>query len=148
LAVEESLPMTPFYLLLGKHRHQQQSKENADFGTAVVQSHLAQDSPAIKELLHTPAHVLPSASFLCSIFINSMLISKENKSAREVVDEVEMDSEKAEDESDEDLELTEMEQDINPTEFLDEITQTKPSKSQEKQLRKIRRVDYSWVAAL
>uniref|UniRef100_A0A8C3T739 WD repeat domain 75 n=1 Tax=Chelydra serpentina TaxID=8475 RepID=A0A8C3T739_CHESE len=147
LAVEESLPMTPFYLLLGKHRHQQQSKENADLGTAVVQSHLAQVSPAIKELLHTPAHVLPSASFLCSIFINSMLISKENKSAGEVV-EVEMDSEKAEDESDEDLDLTEMEQDMNPTEFLDEITQTKLSKSQEKQLRKIRRMDYSWVAVL
>ncbi|KAM9122960.1 WD repeat-containing protein 75 isoform 1-T1 [Pangshura tecta] len=148
LAVEESLPMTPFSLLLGKHRHQQRSKENADLDTAVVQSHLAQDSPAIKELLHTPAHVLPSASFLCSIFINSVLISKENKSAGEVVDEVEMDSEKAEDESDEDLELTEMEQDIKATEFLGEITQTKLSKSQEKQLRKIRRMDYSWVAAL
>uniref|UniRef100_A0A8C8RY64 WD repeat domain 75 n=1 Tax=Pelusios castaneus TaxID=367368 RepID=A0A8C8RY64_9SAUR len=147
LAIEESLPVTPFYLLLGKHRNQQQSKENADLGTAVVPSHLAQHSPAIKELLHTPAHVLPSASFLCSIFINSLLIPKENKSAGEVADEVEMDSEKAEDESDEDIEVTEMEPDINPTEILGEIT-PKLSKSQEKELRKIRRMDYSWIAAL
>ncbi|XP_075790283.1 WD repeat-containing protein 75 [Pelodiscus sinensis] len=147
LAVEESLLVTPFYLLLGKHRHQQKSKENATLGTAVFQSHVTQDSPAIKELLHTPAHVLPSASFLCSIFINSMLISKENKSAEEVVDEVEMDSEKAEDESDEDVELNEVEQDINTTAFLGEIT-PKLSKSQEKELRKIRRMDYSWIAAL
>ncbi|XP_067405145.1 WD repeat-containing protein 75 isoform X2 [Emydura macquarii macquarii] len=147
LAVEESLTMTPFYLLLGKHRHQQQSKENADLGTAVVQNHLAQHSPAVKELLHTPAHVLPSASFLCSIFINSMLISKENKSAEEVAGEVEMDSEKAEDESDEDVEFTEMEPDTNPTEILGETT-PKLSKSQEKELRKIRRMDYSWITAL
>ncbi|XP_074856825.1 WD repeat-containing protein 75 isoform X2 [Carettochelys insculpta] len=147
LAVEESLPVTPFYLLLGKHRRQQQSKENAELGTAVIQSQLPQDSPEIKELLHTPAHVLPSASFLCSIFINSLLISKENKSSGDVVDEVEMDSEKAEDESDEDVELSEMEQDTNPTEFLGEIA-PKLSKAQEKELRKIRRMDYSWVAAL
>uniref|UniRef100_A0A8C5SWN7 WD repeat domain 75 n=1 Tax=Laticauda laticaudata TaxID=8630 RepID=A0A8C5SWN7_LATLA len=71
LAVEESISMTPFYLLLGKHR--QQMKEGMDTGKAPVQNLLGQESPAVKELLHTPAHVLPSASFLCPLFIHSLL---------------------------------------------------------------------------
>ncbi|NWR84589.1 WDR75 protein, partial [Furnarius figulus] len=146
LAVEESLPMTPFSLLLGKHRHQQ-SQEDIDLGKLVVHNKHDQASPAVKELLHTPAHVLPSASFLCPIFINSLLISKENKSAEEVADEVEMESEKTEDDSDEERGVTEMEQeDTSHVELLGEIS-CKLSKSQEKELRKIRRVDYSWISA-
>ncbi|NXK46566.1 WDR75 protein, partial [Chauna torquata] len=144
LAVEESLPVTPFSLLLGKHR--QQSQGDIDHGK-VVRNHHEQDSPAVKELLHTPAHVLPSASFLCPIFINSLLISKEKKSAEEVADEVEMESEKAEDDSDEEKDVTEMEQeDIKPMELVGEITH-KLSKSEEKELRKIRKMDYSWISA-
>ncbi|XP_061858678.1 WD repeat-containing protein 75 isoform X2 [Colius striatus] len=146
LAVEESLPMTPFSLLLGKHRHQQ-SQEDLDLGKLVVHNTHKQDSPAVKELLHTPAHVLPSASFLCPVFINSLLISKDNKSDEEVDDEVEMESEKTEDDSDEERDVTEMEQeDTNPMELLGEMTY-KLSKSQEKELRKIRKMDYSWISA-
>ncbi|NXH22530.1 WDR75 protein, partial [Bucco capensis] len=145
LAVEESLPVTPFSLLLGKHR-QQQSQEDSGLGKLIVHKH-KQESPAVKELLHTPAHVLPSASFLCPIFINSLLISKENKSAEEVAEEVEMASEKSETESDEERDGTEMDQeDTSPVEFLGEMT-CKLSKSQEKELRRIRKMDYSWVAA-
>ncbi|KFV76575.1 WD repeat-containing protein 75, partial [Struthio camelus australis] len=145
LAVEESLPMTPFSLLLGKHRHQQ-SQEDVDLGKVVVHNHYNQDSPAVKELLYTPAHVLPSASFLCPIFINSLLTSKENKSAEEVADEVEMESEEAEDDSAEERDVTEMEQDLRPLEFLGETT-WKLSKSQERELRKIRKMDYSWISS-
>ncbi|TRZ23905.1 hypothetical protein HGM15179_003176 [Zosterops borbonicus] len=145
LAVEESLPVTPFSVLLGKHR-QQQAQEDTDLGKPVVHNKQEQASPAVKELLHTPAHVLPSASFLCSIFINSLLISKENKSVEEVADEVEMESEKAEDDSDEE-DVTAMEQeDTSHMELLGEMT-CKLSKSQEKELRKIRKMDYSWISA-
>ncbi|KAJ7424326.1 WD repeat-containing protein 75 [Willisornis vidua] len=146
LAVEESLPVTPFSLLLGKHRRQQ-SQEDIDLGKLVVHNKHEQASPAVKELLHTPAHVLPSASFLCPIFINSLLISKENKSAEEVADEVEMESEKTEDDSDEERDVAEMEQeDTSHMELLGEMT-CKLSKSQEKELRKIRKMDYSWISA-
>ncbi|NXG46222.1 WDR75 protein, partial [Psilopogon haemacephalus] len=146
LAVEESLPVTPFSLLLGKHRRRP-SQENTDLGNRVVQNKHEQESPAVRELLHTPAHVLPSASFLCSMFINSLLISKENKSAEEVADEVEMESEQAEDDSDEEGGVTEMEQDDpSPVESLGELP-CKLTKSQERELRKIRKVDYSWIAA-
>ncbi|XP_040418200.1 WD repeat-containing protein 75 [Cygnus olor] len=145
LAVEESLPVTPFSLLLGKHRHQQ-SQGGIDL-TKVVRNHHEQDSPAVKELLHTPAHVLPSASFLCPIFINSLLISKEKKSAEEVADEVEMESEEAEEDSDEEEDITEMEQEnIKPRDLLGEIT-CKLSKAEEKELRKVRKMDYSWISA-
>ena len=144
LAVEESLPVTPFSLLLGKHRHQQ-SQGDVDLGK-IVHHHHEQDSPAVKELLHTPAHVLPSASFLCPIFINSLLVSKENKSTEETPDEVEMESEEAEDDSDEENSVTEMKQeDKMPLESLGETTH-RLSKSEEKELRKIRKVDYSWIS--
>uniref|UniRef100_A0A8D0H5W7 WD repeat domain 75 n=1 Tax=Sphenodon punctatus TaxID=8508 RepID=A0A8D0H5W7_SPHPU len=147
LAVEDSLPVTPFFLLLGKHRHQKQSKGDAEAGKVTVHNQLPQESPAVKELLHTPAHVLPSASFLCPIFINSLLISKEIKSTEEAADEVEMTSEEAEDESDEEMDLAEIKQDAQPMDFLSDIAH-KLSKSQEKQLRKIRKMDYTWVSAL
>ncbi|NXQ27414.1 WDR75 protein, partial [Alaudala cheleensis] len=145
LAVEESLPVTPLSLLLGKHRHQQ-AQEDIDLGKPVVPNKQEQASPAVKELLHTPAHVLPSASFLCTIFINSLLISKENKSAEEVADEVEMESEKAEDDSDEEDGTAMEQEDTSHLELLGEVT-CKLSKSQEKELRKIRKMDYSWISA-
>lgn len=49
LAVEESLPVTPFSLLLGKHRRQQ-SQEDIDLGKLVVRNKPEQDSPAVKEV--------------------------------------------------------------------------------------------------
>lgn len=48
LAIEESLPVTPFSLLLGKHRHQQ-SQGDIDL-SKVVRNHHEQDSPAVKEV--------------------------------------------------------------------------------------------------
>ncbi|XP_015723319.1 WD repeat-containing protein 75 [Coturnix japonica] len=144
LAVEESLPVTPFSLLLGKHRHQQ-SQGDVDLGKMICRHH-QQESPAVKELLHTPAHVLPSASFLCPIFINSLLISKENKSAEGAPEEVEMESEEAEDDSDDEDAVTEMQQEeAMPMESLGETTH-KLSKSEEKELRKIRKMDFSWIS--
>ncbi|XP_054828300.1 WD repeat-containing protein 75 [Eublepharis macularius] len=145
LAVEENL-MTPFYLLLGKH--QQQTREAAEVGKAPAQKALAQESPAIKELLHTPAHVLPSASFLCPIFINSLLVSKTNKSADEFADEMEMETDSRDSESEEEGAVSEIpSQAPQATECLGDVA-PKLSKAQEKELRKLRKLDYSWVSAL
>uniref|UniRef100_A0A8C8I9M3 WD repeat-containing protein 75 second beta-propeller domain-containing protein n=1 Tax=Oncorhynchus tshawytscha TaxID=74940 RepID=A0A8C8I9M3_ONCTS len=71
LMVDDSVAVTPFYLLLGKHRQQQEALTNP----MAERIQLPQGSIAIKELLYTPAHVLPSASFLCSMFVRSLLIS-------------------------------------------------------------------------
>uniref|UniRef100_A0A4W5RPH0 WD repeat domain 75 n=1 Tax=Hucho hucho TaxID=62062 RepID=A0A4W5RPH0_9TELE len=75
LMVDDSVAVTPFYLLLGKHRRQQLEKQEALTNPMAERTQLPQGSIAIKELLHTPAHVLPSASFLCAMFVRSLLVS-------------------------------------------------------------------------
>ncbi|XP_066491485.1 WD repeat-containing protein 75 [Tiliqua scincoides] len=146
LTVEENLLMTPFHLLLGKHR--QETKKAAEIRRGPVQNNLAQDSPAVKELLHTPAHVLPSASYLCPIFINSLLISKANESSKEAAAEVEMESDNEGDESDQETDIAEAHQQAPPPTVSLEDSASKLSKAQEKELRRIRKLDYSWVSAL
>uniref|UniRef100_A0AAQ5XQX3 C2H2-type domain-containing protein n=1 Tax=Amphiprion ocellaris TaxID=80972 RepID=A0AAQ5XQX3_AMPOC len=76
LVIDDSVAMTPFYLLLGKHRHQQQENQDPMSSLSAERTPLPQSSVAIKELLQTPAHVLPSTSFLCSMFVQSLLISQ------------------------------------------------------------------------
>uniref|UniRef100_A0AC11E2E0 WD repeat domain 75 n=1 Tax=Ovis aries TaxID=9940 RepID=A0AC11E2E0_SHEEP len=148
LLAEESLPTTPFYFLLGKHRQQQQNdKLNEALENELVQLPLTENIPAISELLRTPAHVLPSASFLCSMFVNSLLLSTETKSAEENPDDVDMEEEKESDDSDEENNFTEKIQDTNNTDLEEDIIH-QLSKSEEKELKKFRKVDYSWIAAL
>ncbi|KAK2497646.1 hypothetical protein MC885_021137 [Smutsia gigantea] len=147
LLVEESLPTTPFYFILGKHRQQQDEKLDETLENELVQLPLTENIPAISELLHTPAHVLPSASFLCSMFINSLLLSKETKSAEEIPDDTDMDEAKESDDTDEDNDFTERVQDTNNTDLEEDIIH-QSSKSEEKELRKFRKVDYSWITAL
>ncbi|XP_005373379.1 PREDICTED: WD repeat-containing protein 75 [Chinchilla lanigera] len=147
LLAEESLPTTPFYFILGKHRQQQDKKLNETLENELVQLPLTENIPAINELLHTPAHVLPSASFLCSMFINSLLLSEETKSAEETPDDVDMEEEKESDDSDEENNLTEHVQ-VTGNADLGEDVIYQLSKSEEKELRKFRKVDYSWITAL
>ncbi|ELW66605.1 WD repeat-containing protein 75 [Tupaia chinensis] len=147
LIAEESLPATPFYYILGKHRQEQDGKLNETSENQLVQLPLTENIPAINEFLHTPAHVLPSASFLCSMFINSLLLSEETKSPEEIPDDVEMEEEKESDDSDEENAFTEKTQETNSTDLGEDIRH-QLSKSEEKELRKFRKVDYSWIAAL
>uniref|UniRef100_A0A8C6VS41 WD repeat domain 75 n=1 Tax=Nothobranchius furzeri TaxID=105023 RepID=A0A8C6VS41_NOTFU len=77
LVIDDTVAMTPFYLLLGKHRHEHLGNEESAERTPLPQS-----SVAIKELLQTPAHVLPATSFLCSMFAKSLLISVTETSRR------------------------------------------------------------------
>lgn len=112
LVIDDSVAMTPFYLLLGKHRQQQQEHQDSDSSLWAERTALPQTSASMKEvgwlslqgsrpfcavhnhrwwrfktsllllffpffsqLLQTPAHVLPSTSYLCSMFVQSLLIS-------------------------------------------------------------------------
>lgn len=149
LLAEESLPTTPFYFLLGKHRKEQQNdKLNEALENELVQLPLTENIPAISELLRTPAHVLPSAAFLCSMFVSSLMLSKETKSAEEHPDDVDMEEEKESDDSDEENNFTEkIQEDTNNTDLEEDIIH-QLSKSEEKELKKFRKVDYSWIAAL
>ncbi|KAJ8384109.1 hypothetical protein AAFF_G00209000 [Aldrovandia affinis] len=146
LVIDDSVAMTPFYLLLGKHRQQQQEKQDSLTNQSAAAVRLPQGSRAIRELLHTPAHVLPSASVLCSLFVDSLLISRAAVREGSEAEEEEMESEREED-SDE-------EEETDPREarraLEDRIGAVEPApevcRAQERELRRVRRTDFSWIS--
>lgn len=69
------------------------------------------------------------------------------KSAEEHPDDIDMVEEKESDDSDEENNFTEKIQDTNNTDLEEDIIY-QLSKSEEKELKKFRKVDYSWIAAL
>ncbi|KAK7154465.1 hypothetical protein R3I94_007709 [Phoxinus phoxinus] len=146
LVIDDSIAVTPFYLLLGKHRQQQQ-KLNTPSHPAADKPQQKQSSVSIKQLLHTPAHVLPAASVLCSMFVNSLLIS--NTGVREEMEssEQEMDSEKEEEDSEGEMETRDSQQDLRAQGSVDEVT-PKLSKAQERELKRVRKTDFSWMTGL
>ncbi|XP_067843809.1 WD repeat-containing protein 75 [Heptranchias perlo] len=142
LVIEENIPMTPFHMFLGKHRQRQ-----TDFASEAEQTALPEGSATINEMLHTPAHVLPNASFLCLMFVNSLLIPKMRKSSKEEQEEVEMESEEEEDESDVEMNIIEVKQEAKKAYSSEELL-PKLTKSEEKELKKLRKNDYSWLSTL
>ncbi|CAK6448072.1 unnamed protein product [Pipistrellus nathusii] len=150
LLAEESLPATPFYFLLGRHRQQRGEQTDGAAESERVQLPATENVPAVSELLHTPAHVLPSAAFLCSLFINSLLLATEAPSAEGMPEDAEMEEEGERDSSEEEEAAPEKAQqagltDGGPGGDEAEALRQRLSKC-EKELRKLRRVDYSWVA--
>uniref|UniRef100_A0A9J8C5G7 WD repeat domain 75 n=2 Tax=Cyprinus carpio carpio TaxID=630221 RepID=A0A9J8C5G7_CYPCA len=144
LVIDDSVAVTPFYLLLGKHRQQQQ-KLNTQSHPVSDKPQQTQGSVTIKELLHTPAHVLPAASVLCSMFVNSFLIS--NTGVQQDPLREEMDSEKEEEDSEEEMEACDSQQELRAQGSVDEVT-PKLSKAQERELKRVRKTDFSWMAGL
>uniref|UniRef100_A0A8C9Y7F4 WD repeat domain 75 n=1 Tax=Sander lucioperca TaxID=283035 RepID=A0A8C9Y7F4_SANLU len=143
LVIDDSVAMTPFYLLLGKHRQQ----EDADplSGLSAERRPLPQCSVAIKELLQTPAHVLPSTSFLCSMFVQSLLISVTNGREETKHVEEEMESEKEEEDSE-----GEMESSTQRPEQASLGGQAAPAltKAQLRELKRVKKLDHSWFPGL
>ncbi|CAI9575732.1 unnamed protein product [Staurois parvus] len=146
MASEESLPYTPFYTLLRKKQQQTQDNPTWDSEKTHPAGHTTQTAAVKELLLNTPAHVLPPPSVLCKMFVNSLLIAKPNKCPEPVSKEVEMESENADADSDEDLQETAESQDPVPSIIPTKYAQL--SKAQEKELKRIRKTDFSWVSAL
>ncbi|KAM9448034.1 WD repeat-containing protein 75-like isoform 1-T1 [Salvelinus alpinus] len=146
LMVDDSVAVTPFYLLLGKHRRQQLEKQEALTNPMAERTQLPQGSIAIKELLHTPAHVLPSASFLCAMFVRSLLISSSSAGEEKEHEEEEMEREKEEEDSEgeADPRLGESAACGPPEEFGAPAL----TKAQERELRKVKTFDHSWLSSL
>ncbi|KAL4617989.1 WD repeat-containing protein 75 [Arapaima gigas] len=149
LVIDDSVAVTPFYLLLGKHRKSQRETQDTISNQTTARMQLPQGSTTIRELLHTPAHVLPSASFLCNMFVSSLLISKsgvrEDGSCREEEMESENEEEAAEQESEGEMEAGVQGPTVQG--FMTELT-PQLSKAQERELRKLRKTDFSWVGTL
>uniref|UniRef100_A0A7N6BH26 WD repeat-containing protein 75 second beta-propeller domain-containing protein n=1 Tax=Anabas testudineus TaxID=64144 RepID=A0A7N6BH26_ANATE len=143
LVIDDSITKTPFHLLLGKHRQQQ----NQDVASSLSadRTPLPQGSVAIKELLQTPAHVLPSTSFLCSMFVQSLLISiTDSRSVQE-----EMESEKEEEDSDEEMETRTLRPEQAPVGSQATEPAAAPlTKAQVRELRRVKKLDHSWFSGL
>uniref|UniRef100_A0A4W6BWE2 WD repeat domain 75 n=1 Tax=Lates calcarifer TaxID=8187 RepID=A0A4W6BWE2_LATCA len=143
LVIDDSVAMTPFYLLLGKHRQQQQENQDTLSTLSAERTPLPQGSVAIKELLQTPAHVLPSTSFLCSMFVQSLLIS-ESKHAEE-----EMESEKEEEDSEGEMESsTSRPREASLAGHATETAALALTKAQARELRRVKKLDHSWLSGL
>ncbi|KAM4731404.1 WD repeat-containing protein 75 [Anableps anableps] len=149
LVVDDSVAMTPFHLLLGKHRgHQQAGPGEPASGPSAERRALPRSSAALRELLQTPAHVLPSTSFLCSLFVESLLASATDASREEnKPTEEEMESEKEEEEaaaSDEEMKRRVMRAEGAPSGSAGpDLTRT-----QVRELRRLRKLDHSWFSGL
>uniref|UniRef100_A0A7N8WT92 WD repeat domain 75 n=1 Tax=Mastacembelus armatus TaxID=205130 RepID=A0A7N8WT92_9TELE len=145
LVIADGVAMTPFYLLLGKQQH-----ENRDTVSSLSaeRTPLPQASAAIKELLQTPAHVLPSTSFLCSMFVQSLLISVTD--SRSVAhQEEEMESEKEEGDSEGEMESsTSRPKQVSVGGQATESAGPPLTKAQVRELRRVKKLDYSWLTGL
>ncbi|XP_069839644.1 WD repeat-containing protein 75 isoform X2 [Dendropsophus ebraccatus] len=150
LAAEDSLPFTPFFTLLETKRQQKQLENETErqLEKSALMGGKTQHSFAIKEFLHTPAHVLPPAAILCSLFVDSLLISHHNKCTGKYSEDDDLESEKSEEDSDEDMktdeDLCKATESQNP--FLSDYSPLK--KCEEKELKRIRRRDFSWMSVL
>uniref|UniRef100_A0A673GE16 WD repeat-containing protein 75-like n=1 Tax=Sinocyclocheilus rhinocerous TaxID=307959 RepID=A0A673GE16_9TELE len=118
LVIDDSVAVTPFYLLLGKHGQQQQ-KLNTQSHPAADKPQQPQGSVTIKEVSH----------FTYVGFLE------------------EMDSEKEEEDSEEEMEACDSQQELRVQGSVDEVT-LKLSKAQERELKRVRKTDFSWMAGL
>ncbi|XP_070565659.1 WD repeat-containing protein 75-like [Ptychodera flava] len=87
--LQENLPLTPFSALLEKRE-----RKGMKISGAVM--HGTPSTAAVKQLLETPAHVLPSVSSLCSSFMKILLVPKSTNNSKEIEDD--SDEERSEDE--------------------------------------------------
>ncbi|KAG7265293.1 hypothetical protein CRUP_032446 [Coryphaenoides rupestris] len=142
--IDDSVAMTPFYLLLGKHHKQQQEEGDTLSSQSGERTRLPQGSAAIKELLHTPAHVLPSTPVLCSMFVGSLLLPVSDSREETPPAEEEMDSEKEEDDSDE--EKTEAGR--SRAEHQAVAGMAELSKAQQRELRGVKKLNYNWLRGI
>ncbi|XP_076858458.1 WD repeat-containing protein 75 [Brachyhypopomus gauderio] len=147
LLVDDSVAVTPFHLLLGKHRQQQQEQRTSVTNQAAERAQLPQGSVAIRELLHTTAHVLPAASVLCSVFVNSLLVPTTERRDEKEPSEQEVDSEKEEVDSEEEMETHGGQQGVRTQGPKDEAP-PHLSRAEERELRRVRKTDFSWVTNL
>lgn len=143
--IDDSIAMTPFSLLLGKHRQQENQEKPSSL--SAERTPIPQGSVAIKELLQTPAHVLPSTTFLCSMAVQSLLISvkdsrEENKQAEE-----EMESEKEEEDSEEEMESITTKLESTGVKAAESAAPVL-TKAQHKDLRRLKKLDHSWLSGL
>ncbi|XP_068429252.1 WD repeat-containing protein 75 [Clinocottus analis] len=152
LVIDDSVARTPFYLLLGKHRKQENQDSLSGLSTDMMP--LPQGSVAIRELLQTPAHVLPSTSFLCSMFVQSLLVSVTDGREESKRSEEELESEKEEEDSEGEMESSTLRPQrvspVSPGSRAESAESAAPAltKAQLRELRRVKKLDHGWLSGL
>uniref|UniRef100_A0A3P8WNG5 WD repeat domain 75 n=1 Tax=Cynoglossus semilaevis TaxID=244447 RepID=A0A3P8WNG5_CYNSE len=130
LVINDSVAETPFSLLLGKHRRQHENEERVLSGS----------------LLQTPAHVLPSTSFLCSMFVQSLLVSVTDSRSEEMA------SDNEEEDSEEEMEPSSRSERAPPptdsTAAATAVAAPALTKAELRELKRVRRLDLSWLSGV
>ncbi|XP_061648700.1 WD repeat-containing protein 75 [Phyllopteryx taeniolatus] len=151
LAIDDTIAMTPFHLLLGQQRRGGNDVDHADHCDAAERVQLPQGSAAIKELLQTPAHVLPGATFLCSMFVQSLLISVTDSSKPKHSNE-EMESEKVEEDSsdEEDMDTGIVKPKGPSVEESEAVEPAAPvmTRAQARELRRVKKLERGWLSGI
>ncbi|XP_014894795.1 WD repeat-containing protein 75 [Poecilia latipinna] len=149
LVVDDSVAMTPFQLLLGKRRpHHQAAVEDPAVRPPAERPVPPGGSAAVRELLQSPAHVLPAAAALCSVFMEALLgVATETRENETSAGETPSDPEEEEEEdSDQEMETraTRPERGLLETDSADPVL----SRAQVRELRRVRKLDHSWFSSL
>ncbi|XP_077435731.1 WD repeat-containing protein 75 [Vanacampus margaritifer] len=148
LAIDDTVAMTPFQLLLGQRRQGgEDDLDQSDRPDTAAREHLPQGSAAVKELLQTPAHVLPAATFLCSVFLQSLLISVTESSKPKHVEE-EMESEKEEEDSEEEEMQTGAFGAKRSLMGASEAAAPAMTRAQVRELRRVKKLERGWLSGL
>uniref|UniRef100_A0A672QVC1 WD repeat-containing protein 75-like n=1 Tax=Sinocyclocheilus grahami TaxID=75366 RepID=A0A672QVC1_SINGR len=146
LVIDDSVAVTPFYLLLGKHRQQQQ-KLNTPSHPAADKPQQPQGSVTITEVISLPfPHLRCSVLQAHKCYIFSFCFFWHSYREMES-SEQEMNSEKEEEHSEEEMEACDSQQELRAQGSVDEVT-PKLSKAQERELKRIRKTDFSWMTGL
>ncbi|XP_051938582.1 WD repeat-containing protein 75 [Hippocampus zosterae] len=152
LVIDDTVAMTPFHLLLATRRHGGIDLDQPDHPDTSARAQLPQGSAAIKELLQTPAHVLPAATFLCSMFVQSLLISVADSSKTKHIEE-EMESEKEEedsfdDEEDEKTAVVGAKWASMEAGEAAEAAAPAMTRTQARELRRVKKMERGWLSGL
>uniref|UniRef100_A0A8C2XTB9 WD repeat domain 75 n=1 Tax=Cyclopterus lumpus TaxID=8103 RepID=A0A8C2XTB9_CYCLU len=141
LFIDDSVAMTPFYLLLGKHRKQENQDSLTRLSAELMP--LPRGSLAIKEVgSSTPGHVL---------FVLLRFVTFTYQSFRYFIKhaEEEMESEKEEEDSEGEMESrTPRPEPASPGLQSAESAAPALTKAQLKELRRVKKLDHGWLADL
>lgn len=150
--IDDSVAMTPFYLLLGKHREQQQEEGETLSSQLGGRTQLSQRSVFLKAMESTPSHLLPSVNILCSKLMETLLLPASDDSREETPPtEEEMDSEKKADDDDDDDSEEEPETGHSKAELQTAVEavltagKAELSKAEKKELRRMEKLNYKWL---
>ncbi|XP_061143492.1 WD repeat-containing protein 75 [Syngnathus typhle] len=149
--IDDTVAKTPFRLLLGQRPQGGGHLDPPDHSDTAKREPPPRGSAAVRELLQTPSHVLPAATFLCSMFVQSLLISVAGSSdPKHVEKEMESEKEEEDDSEEEEMETGHVGAKRPSTGASEAAEDAAPAmtRAQLRELRRVKKLDRSWLSGL